>query len=144
MLSVTFAIAVLLACQIGNSQALQCYECQSNMNDFCGDPFDYNHNRLTNCSEKYIGYDHDVQFCRKTIEYLFEDRAPRVIRGCGWPKDIERQDRCIMRISNEIRVNYCTCTDSSCNTSMIANVSLFAIPITLLAKVLIQKLMFIR
>ena len=137
-----FLVAIIFVCQLRPTLATQCYECQSNVEGPCGDPFDFDLFPLTNCTEKFAANDkiHRQEFCRKTIEYLIDDQPPRVIRSCGLPSEIERPDRCVTRISNEIRVDYCTCFDDSCNDATSLQVSFCAFWMMLVKMMIVHKL----
>ncbi|CAH0546594.1 unnamed protein product [Brassicogethes aeneus] len=101
--------------------SLRCYDCNSEFDPRCGDPFDPYTIGIVNCTdrrppEQLIESDPDIQpkVCRKLVQKI--QGKLRIVRGCGYLRD-ERDDKeCVARSgTKDIQIKYCACTGSLCN-----------------------------
>jgi len=128
--SQTICIVALVSLAMQGVGAIKCWECNSNYDKRCGDPFDGDSSAIVDCDQKQ----HTMQFlpkqdngsaytatvCRKT--YQTTNEITRVIRGCGWlPNEGTMKDRtCFSRTgTHQVMVEHCVCTpkdDKPCNS----------------------------
>lgn len=98
-------------------KSIMCYECNSEYDPRCGDPFNNYTIGYVNCSMK-PKLDHvDVPptLCRKTVQKV--NGKIRVIRACGYYTDDRDDKECLKRSgTHEVQVKYCACTTDFCNT----------------------------
>ncbi|XP_022920285.1 UPAR/Ly6 domain-containing protein crok-like [Onthophagus taurus] len=104
--------------QTSEHKPIQCYDCNSEYDPRCGLDFDNYTIGVVNCNEKRK-LDHMKTFvpilCRKVIQKVHG--KIRVIRGCGYIKDEDHDDKeCYTRSgTHDVKVTYCSCTTSLCN-----------------------------
>jgi len=106
-------LVVILGSQNGvNGEGLKCHKCKSFENEACGDLFSAGTQYLEPCGEAAPGKNYTV--CRKIKQDI--DGEVRVTRQCGFEWDPERP--CVDRTgSGGIKVSYCECKDTGCNSA---------------------------
>jgi len=126
----TICIVTLLSLAMQGVSAIRCWECNSNFDKRCGDPFDNSSSAIVDCEqrqpEKYFlplkedGSQYHATVCRKT--YQTTNDIVRVIRGCGWlPNEGSMENRkCFSRTgTHQVMVQHCVCTpdgNKPCNS----------------------------
>ncbi|KAF6208266.1 hypothetical protein GE061_016720 [Apolygus lucorum] len=127
------AVFVFLGCIEGSWQAeeqsLLCYQCNSEYDPRCGDPFDPYSLGTVNCS-LIEPLDHlqgmKAKICRKNVQKVYG--KIRVVRGCGYLEDSYLDaTKCLYRSgTHNVFATYCSCTGNLCNGS-----NRLAVPIAL-------------
>ncbi|ALC41023.1 CG6329 [Drosophila busckii] len=109
-----------LLCCIQVSTALMCYDCNSEFDPRCGDPFEPYSIGEVNCSKQepleHLKDKFKPMLCRKTVQKIYG--KTRIVRGCGYIPD-ERTDReCVRRSgTHDVSATYCSCTKDLCNAA---------------------------
>ncbi|KAL1518340.1 hypothetical protein ABEB36_001977 [Hypothenemus hampei] len=108
-----------------NPSLLQCYDCNSEYDPRCGDPFNPYSIGVVNCTEQKIPehlIDHEnanktivkPTVCRKLVQKV--EGRKRVVRECGYLPDKYDDKFCVRRTGTaHVEVYYCACTTSLCN-----------------------------
>jgi len=121
-------LAIVAGKDLGASNSLMCYECNSIDDPRCAD-FDNKENiqkfQPVNCSAQLTtlkrtewGTDYKTtNICRKTHQMVQGNL--RVSRGCGFIAAESYDDKKCMRRTGtkDITIFYCSCSDSLCNAS---------------------------
>ncbi|KAL1139369.1 hypothetical protein AAG570_006353 [Ranatra chinensis] len=97
-----------------------CYQCNSEYDPRCGDPFDPYSLGTVNCSlleplEHLPGYKPTI--CRKNVQKV--QGKIRIVRGCGYIEDSYKNEKqCLYRSgTHDVNMHYCSCTGNLCNTA---------------------------
>ncbi|RZC34232.1 uncharacterized protein BDFB_009917 [Asbolus verrucosus] len=123
--------------QWAKEKSIMCFECNSEYDPRCGDPFDSYTIGIVNCSKKRP-LNHITEkptLCRKTVQKDTVDTVIkicnlkliqvffsvqgnlRVIRGCGYIPDKNDDKQCLLRTgTHDVHVRYCSCKGNLCNT----------------------------
>ncbi|EDW76497.1 uncharacterized protein Dwil_GK15491 [Drosophila willistoni] len=118
------ALAVLFICfTLQTVQAIKCWDCRSDNDPKCGDPFDNSTLAITDCTQE-----HELEhlpgvrptMCRKIRQKVHGEW--RYFRSCAYMGEpgIEGDERfCLMRTgSYNIFMEYCTCNSKDgCNAA---------------------------
>ncbi|XP_017781256.1 PREDICTED: uncharacterized protein LOC108566065 [Nicrophorus vespilloides] len=119
-----------IGCNAGNKwqknessdKSITCYQCNSEFDPRCGDPFDPYTLGTVNCSmKKPLEHmkDHKPILCRKITQTV--QGKVRVIRGCGYIEE-ENEKECYRRTgTHDVQIIYCSCTKSLCNSAYTFN-----------------------
>ncbi|XP_028143040.1 uncharacterized protein LOC114336851 [Diabrotica virgifera virgifera] len=105
---------------------LQCYDCNSEYDPRCGDPFNPYTIGMINCTDRntpeHLLDPDDPEkklrptLCRKIVQRV--EGKTRVIRGCGYIKDSHDDKQCFRRTGTKnVEVIHCSCTKSLCNAA---------------------------
>lgn len=116
------------------THAIICYDCNSEFDPRCADPFDPYSIGEVNCSKKahpeHLKDKYAPVLCRKTTQKgKFKQLCPshlqysllvygkiRVIRGCGYIRDPKDDKECVKRSgTHDVQAIYCACTTDRCN-----------------------------
>lgn len=113
------AVLVALAFFASRAEAIVCYDCNSEYDPRCGDPFDPYTLGMIDCNDR-PALDHlggaNATLCRKLVQKVSE--KVRVIRTCGYIEDAERDGGCVSRSgTHDVTVNYCSCKGNLCNAA---------------------------
>ncbi|KAG7202178.1 hypothetical protein KM043_015858 [Ampulex compressa] len=115
---VTLLLAVLLF-TFHHGEAIICYQCNSEYDPRCGDPFDPYSLGTVNCSfqPRLEHLNHlEPSLCRKISQRVYGKE--RVVRGCGYIMDERDNAECILRTgTHDVRAVYCSCTGDLCNSA---------------------------
>ncbi|XP_050315119.1 uncharacterized protein LOC126749472 [Anthonomus grandis grandis] len=124
--------------------SLQCFDCNSEYDPRCGDPFDNYTIAFVNCSEikppEHLLNPEQMQqnqilkptVCRKIIQKI-EGRT-RIIRECGFMQDKRDDKECIRRSGTKnVESIYCSCTKSLCNDGTSVRPVLYALFLNFIA-----------
>ncbi|KAK3923736.1 Protein quiver [Frankliniella fusca] len=121
--SLVLAVAVVLgalACLDSRGvDAITCYDCNSEYDPRCGDPFDPYTLGQIDCNERQA-LDHlsgaNATLCRKLVQKI--GLKVRVVRTCGYIEDAERDGGCVSRSgTHDVNVLYCSCKGNLCNAA---------------------------
>ncbi|XP_076264652.1 UPAR/Ly6 domain-containing protein crok-like isoform X2 [Rhynchophorus ferrugineus] len=108
-----------------NETPLQCYDCNSEYDPRCGDPFNSYTIGIVNCSdikppEHLLSPDMlpnqrlKPTVCRKIVQWV--EGKKRVIRECGYIQDDRDNKNCLKTTGTKnVDVKYCACTKPLCN-----------------------------
>ncbi|XP_076239682.1 UPAR/Ly6 domain-containing protein crok [Calliopsis andreniformis] len=127
---VTLVLVVLLA-SIHHGEAIICYQCNSEYDPRCGDPFDPYTLGTVNCSfqPRLEHLSHlEPTICRKITQKVYG--KIRVVRGCGYLTDERDNSECLSRSgTHDVQAIYCSCTGDLCNSAESRTPS-FLLPLT--------------
>ncbi|XP_015515246.1 uncharacterized protein LOC107220945 isoform X1 [Neodiprion lecontei] len=139
LLPTTAVIACILFFSLfQHGDAIVCYQCNSEYDPRCGDPFDPYSLGTVNCSFQprleHLG-NADPTLCRKTSQRIYG--KIRVVRGCGFIKDPRDDKDCVGRSgTHDVHTTFCSCTTDLCNA---ATTPLANSPASLILGVLVAK-----
>ncbi|EDW79736.1 UPAR/Ly6 domain-containing protein crok [Drosophila tropicalis] len=107
-----------ILCCIQVSTALMCYDCNSEYDPRCGDPFEPYSIGEVNCSKQepleHLKDKYQPMLCRKTVQKIYG--KTRIVRGCGYIPDERTDGECIKRSgTHDVAAIYCACTGELCN-----------------------------
>ncbi|KAK9876861.1 hypothetical protein WA026_015094 [Henosepilachna vigintioctopunctata] len=105
-------------------KSIFCYECNSEYDPRCGDPFDNATIGIVNCSlkQKPEHIEDPPTLCRKTIQTV--NGKVRIIRACGYITSDRDDQECVRKTgTHEVQIKYCSCTGSLCNGSLMHRLS---------------------
>ncbi|XP_034477503.1 uncharacterized protein LOC117784019 [Drosophila innubila] len=124
MEKVLLLLGVLCCIQV--STALMCYDCNSEFDPRCGDPFEPYSIGEVNCSKKepleHLKNKFKPILCRKTVQKIYG--KTRIVRGCGYIRDERTDKECIRRSgTHDVSATYCACTKDLCNGAIIGATS---------------------
>lgn len=131
MTAQAICIMALMSLAVHSVGAIKCWECNSNYDKRCGDPFDGDSSAVVDCNQKQHemhflpkqanGSAYTATMCRKT--YQTTNDITRVVRGCGWlPNEGTMEGRtCFSRTgTHQVMVEHCVCKnanpDEPCNS----------------------------
>ncbi|XP_031634848.1 uncharacterized protein LOC116348117 [Contarinia nasturtii] len=130
---------ISLVCLFGATTAIECYQCNSEFDPRCGDPFDPYSLGKVNCSLK-TRLEHlpnvEPVLCRKTTQKIFG--KIRVVRDCGYLVSDNDNKGCLKKSGTfEVQNYFCSCTNDLCNTASIKTqqFSLFALSAVLVTAI---------
>ncbi|XP_062546510.1 uncharacterized protein LOC134212548 [Armigeres subalbatus] len=114
---------VLIGVLIHTTSGIKCWECRSDLDPKCSDPFDNTSVPLSDCSRKSLAHLSEVRatLCRKVRQKV--NGEWRYIRSCafiGEPGIGGDERYCLMRSGTfNIFVEYCTCNSKDgCNSAL--------------------------
>ncbi|EDW60738.1 UPAR/Ly6 domain-containing protein crok [Drosophila virilis] len=113
-------------CCIQVTTALMCYDCNSEYDPRCGDPFEPYSIGEVNCSKQepleHLKDKYKPMLCRKTVQKIYG--KVRVVRGCGYIPDERTDKECIRRLgTHDVSATYCACTQELCNGANAVGIS---------------------
>ncbi|XP_055917710.1 uncharacterized protein LOC129949981 [Eupeodes corollae] len=134
--NITICVVLSVLCLIQTGLAIKCWDCRSDNDPKCGDPFDNRTLAITDCSqEKELPHLPGVQatMCRKIRQKVGGEW--RYFRSCAWMGEpgIGGDERfCLMRTGTyNIFMEYCTCNSKDgCNSSGFLGPNSLAVAIT--------------
>jgi len=99
--------------------SITCFQCNSEYDPRCGDPFDPYSLGKVNCSLleplEHLP-DAKPMMCRKNVQKVYG--KTRIVRGCGYVEDDNLNGKCLYRSgTHNVLVEYCSCTGDLCNTA---------------------------
>ena len=102
-------VGLVVAAMAG--EALICHQCDSDIDERCGDEFEDTWDFLADC-----GSDQNYNVCQKVKEDKHGE-VIRVIRQCGtaWEDGTTRQNSCVRFDFDGTKMSYCECDDFGCN-----------------------------
>ncbi|KAF7279343.1 crooked [Rhynchophorus ferrugineus] len=124
-----FLLFVYLACFINSSYGIKCWDCRSDADSKCADPFDNTTFAKTDCDQikpiSYIYDKYDLRTQKSTLCRKIRQKVNGVwkyFRSCAFLGEVgvKGDERfCIMRTGTyNIFMEYCTCNSKDgCNTS---------------------------
>ncbi|XP_015606247.1 uncharacterized protein LOC107273001 [Cephus cinctus] len=111
------ALLLVIITTVQHGQAIICYECNSEYDPRCGDPFDPYSLGTVNCSfqPRLERLKHlEPTICRKISQKVYG--KTRVVRGCGYITDVKDNHECLVRSgTHDVHGFYCACTEDLCN-----------------------------
>ncbi|XP_011499583.1 PREDICTED: uncharacterized protein LOC105363551 [Ceratosolen solmsi marchali] len=119
-LHVATTILLALATIIRHGAAVICYQCNSEYDPRCGDPFDPYSLGTVNCSfQPRLEHLSNLEptLCRKIRQKVYGKY--RVVRGCGFLEDeLADNKECLKRSgTHDVGALYCSCTTDLCNSA---------------------------
>ncbi|XP_043667336.1 uncharacterized protein LOC122628776 [Vespula pensylvanica] len=112
-------VSVVLVLTFRHGEAIICYQCNSEYDPRCGDPFNPYSLGTVNCSfqPRLEHLDHlEPTICRKISQRIYG--KDRVVRGCGYITDQKDNGACLLRTgTHDVRAHYCACTGDLCNSA---------------------------
>ncbi|GAB6023809.1 hypothetical protein CHUAL_008555 [Chamberlinius hualienensis] len=101
-----------------------CWECNSEYDHRCKDPFRNFTFAPTDCSQRFLLHypEHDATVCRKIVQRVKGEY--RYIRSCGFLEDEKAARGCYRRAGTfDVQIEYCQCKHDECNAgySMLLN-----------------------
>ncbi|XP_055836431.1 uncharacterized protein LOC129905081 [Episyrphus balteatus] len=134
--NITFCVLLSIFCLIQTGLAIKCWDCRSDNDPKCGDPFDNRTLAITDCSqERELPHLPGVAatMCRKIRQKVGGEW--RYFRSCAYMGEpgIEGDERfCLMRTGTyNIFMEYCTCNSKDgCNSSGFLSPNKIAVAIT--------------
>ncbi|XP_020815216.1 uncharacterized protein LOC110189476 [Drosophila serrata] len=107
-----------MLCCIQVTTALMCYDCNSEFDPRCGDPFEPYSIGEVNCSKQepleHLKDKYKPTLCRKTVQKIYG--KTRIVRGCGYIPDERTDAECVKRSgTHDVAAIYCSCTKDLCN-----------------------------
>ncbi|CAO1346800.1 unnamed protein product [Diamesa hyperborea] len=136
----------LVLINIQEGLSIKCWECRSDSDPKCADPFDNSTLSITDCKESG-GLAHlpgvKATMCRKIRQKVHGEW--RYFRSCAWMGEpgIEGDERfCLMRTGTyNIFMEYCTCNSKDgCNSAALSRPKLMLISFVLLLTILVRKI----
>ncbi|XP_053971405.1 uncharacterized protein LOC128872581 [Hylaeus volcanicus] len=131
-------VLVVLVSSIHHGEAITCYQCNSEYDPRCGDPFDPYSLGTVNCSlqPRLEHLSHlEPTICRKISQKVYG--KIRVVRGCGYITDERDNAECVRRSgTHDVQVFYCSCTGDLCNSAE-SHTPSFLLPLTSLFTVIL-------
>ncbi|XP_075215111.1 UPAR/Ly6 domain-containing protein crok-like [Lycorma delicatula] len=123
---------IILCFLVSKGSSIVCYQCNSEYDPRCGDPFDPYSLGTVNCSIQ-PPLEHLPELtptiCRKNVQRVYG--KIRVVRGCGFIEDENKERACIQRTgTHDVFMNYCTCKGDLCNSAVSLTSSTLVILIT--------------
>ncbi|XP_018334576.1 uncharacterized protein LOC108743500 [Agrilus planipennis] len=119
---IIFATVVLCISLINSVDAIKCWDCRSDADPKCSDPFDNSTFAITDCQQQRLEFIPDAKstMCRKIRQKVHG--VWKYIRSCAFLGEpgIEGDERfCLMRTGTyNIFMEYCTCNSKDgCNSS---------------------------
>ncbi|KAH8354887.1 hypothetical protein KR093_000467 [Drosophila rubida] len=109
-------------CCLQVSTALMCYDCNSEYDPRCGDPFEPYSIGEVNCSKQepleHLKDKYKPMLCRKTVQKIYG--KTRIVRGCGYIPDERTDKECVRRSgTHDVSATYCACTKELCNEAIV-------------------------
>ncbi|GAB6024087.1 hypothetical protein CHUAL_008801 [Chamberlinius hualienensis] len=104
--------------------ALKCWECRSDADNSCADPFDNSTYHFSDCERKTLPHIRGPgTMCRKIRQKV--NGQWRYIRSCAWLSDRDKMNRvgderyCLIRSGTwDIHIEYCECySKDGCNSA---------------------------
>ncbi|XP_058804072.1 uncharacterized protein LOC131671579 [Phymastichus coffea] len=112
-------LLIVLVATLRLGEAVVCYQCNSEYDPRCGDPFDPYSLGTVNCSfqPRLEHLDVEPVLCRKISQKVYG--KDRVVRGCGFLEDEKTDNKaCLSRSgTHDVRAKYCSCTTDLCNST---------------------------
>ncbi|KAH0945204.1 hypothetical protein HN011_010738 [Eciton burchellii] len=111
-------VLIVLTTTFDRGEAIICYQCNSEYDPRCGDPFDSYTLGTVNCSFQ-PRLEHlsllEPTLCRKISQKVYG--KVRVVRSCGYITDKMDNGECLTRSgTHDVRAQYCSCTSDLCNS----------------------------
>lgn len=111
-------LGIVFCLQLQESTALICYDCNSEYDPRCGDPFEPYSIGEVNCSKQepleHLKDKYKPSLCRKTTQKIYG--KIRIVRGCGYIPDERDDHECNKRLgTHDVQAIYCACTTDLCN-----------------------------
>lgn len=114
-------LILVLLCLVQYAYGIKCWDCRSDADPKCSDPFDNKTFAITDCRQQNLDFLPDARatMCRKIRQKVHG--VWRYIRGCAFLGEpgIQGDERfCLMRTGTyNIFMEYCTCnTKDGCNS----------------------------
>ncbi|XP_043249104.1 uncharacterized protein LOC122395529 [Colletes gigas] len=137
-------VLVVLLSSVHHGEAIICYQCNSEYDPRCGDPFDPYSLGTVNCSfqPRLEHLNHlEPSLCRKISQKVYG--KIRVVRGCGYLSDEKDNAECVRRSgTHDVLAFYCSCTGDLCNSAESRTPS-FLLPFTSLFAVILAAPSFL-
>lgn len=145
--TVTFGIVLSALVLRSRVEAITCYDCNSEYDPRCGDPFDPYTLGQIDCNERHP-LEHlpgsNATLCRKLVQKV--GTKIRVIRTCGYIEEAGRDDKaCVSRSgTHDVNVLYCSCKSSLCNAGppapRLSSMELLMLPVVIVVARLMPHL----
>lgn len=129
-------VALTLLAVVGTATALQCFNCNSEIDSACNDDFNYDSPALQGAFIETCKEENDVTpFCRKSksyIERVHNTTETRIQRDCGYMR--REGYLCYQKRSEDYVMDTCQCDSDLCNgapalTTSVASILAVVVPI---------------
>lgn len=141
---ITLVLVVLLS-TLHHGEAIICYQCNSEYDPRCGDPFDSYSLGTVNCSfqPRLEHMSHlEPTLCRKISQKVYG--KIRVVRGCGYIAEEKSAAPCVKRSgTHDVQAVYCSCTGDLCNAAEGRTPPSYLLPFTSLLTVVLAAPSFL-
>ncbi|EEB17545.1 conserved hypothetical protein [Pediculus humanus corporis] len=113
----------------------KCWECNSERDYNCRDPFNFTHFPLVDCDRKsaHNTYLQSYSVCRKIVHRV--NGEAHVERSCAWEQAYDNNRPCSSaRSTSYSTVEHCsTCNTDACNDGLVIKPGFSSLPMTLMA-----------
>ncbi|XP_076368463.1 UPAR/Ly6 domain-containing protein crok-like [Tachypleus tridentatus] len=130
----TFCVLVIFFMTVQEGAAIKCWECNSQYDPKCSDPFNNLTMPLIDCNQKSLpDYPNTTAtLCKKVLHIV--NNEYQYIRSCGWVTDKNHELDCVERSGNNYML-VCNCNTHGCNNAFFNQLNFLALGISIFCSV---------